>query len=138
MTEEFCLGCNRATALRDCGCPAGTAWRSVVRPLFIPLKAEYYRDFECGLKTTEYRRYGPRWNERTCKPGRSVVLSLGYAKRERLRGTVAAFVAEPLACLENHVVRELGALFPGLDWHAKIACISIELGERPSMRERER
>jgi len=65
------------------------------RPLFIPLKAEYYRDFACGMKTIEYRLYGPRWNERTCKPGRPVTLSLGYGKRERLHGRVAGLRCAP-------------------------------------------
>lgn len=61
------------------------------RPLFIPLKGEYYDQFECGEKDTEYRPYGQRWNERTCPPGREVVLSRGYGKARRLRGTVAHF-----------------------------------------------
>jgi hypothetical protein len=79
-------------------------------PLFIPLKAEYYREFACGMKTTEYRLYGPRWNERTCVIGRPVTLSLGYGKRERLRGTVAGFLAEPMVCLDSHTYREMRAL----------------------------
>jgi hypothetical protein len=28
--EEFCLGCNKPTAKRDCGCPAGSGWREPV------------------------------------------------------------------------------------------------------------
>lgn len=99
----------------------------IAKPLFVPLKAEYYRDFASGLKTVEYRLYGPRWNERTCRPGRAVTLSLGYGKRERLRGVVAGFDAPPLACLETYVMRDLVALFGGLEWHRKIACISIDL-----------
>lgn len=95
--------------------------------LFVPLKAEYYRDFEAGLKTTEYRLYGPRWNERTCWPGRPVVLSLGYGKRERLQGTVVSFIADPLACLDSHTYRELRALFGIEDTLTKIACIGIAL-----------
>jgi protein subunit release factor A len=27
--EEVCLGCNKPTAKRDCGCPAGTGWRRI-------------------------------------------------------------------------------------------------------------
>jgi hypothetical protein len=99
------------------------------KPLFIPLKAEYYNDFATGMKTTEYRIYGPRWNERVCRPGRPVTLSLGYGKRNRLHGTIAAFVAEPLWCLDRHVARELSALFTGTEGHTKIACIRIELGD---------
>ncbi len=49
------------------------------RPLFIPLKRQWFEAFSDGSKTVEYRRYGPRWNERTCTPGRPVVLSLGYS-----------------------------------------------------------
>ena len=68
-----------------------------MKPLFIPLKAEFYEDFENGLKDTEFRPYGPRWNERTCFVGREVVLSYGYGKRRRMRGVIAAFElsAEP-------------------------------------------
>ncbi|WP_428383671.1 hypothetical protein [Nevskia ramosa] len=61
--------------------------------LFIPLKTKFYREFERGDKTTEFRPYGPRWNERTCAIGRPVVLSMGYGKGQRLRGVVAAFSA---------------------------------------------
>jgi hypothetical protein len=57
-------------------------------PLFIPLRAEHFEAFAAWEKTTEYRAYGPRWNERTCWPGRPVVLSLGYGKRHRLIATV--------------------------------------------------
>lgn len=61
------------------------------RPLFIPLRREYFEAFERGEKTEEYRPYGPRWNERTCYPGRPVVLSLGYGKARRLTGIIRAF-----------------------------------------------
>jgi len=61
------------------------------KPLFIPLKTEYFRAFESGIKTTEYRRYGSLWNERTCRIGRRVVLSRGYGKQSRLTGTVVGF-----------------------------------------------
>lgn len=58
------------------------------KPLFVPLKTEYYEAFECGDKTIEYRAYGPRWNERTCWVGRPVTISCGYGKKRRLRGEV--------------------------------------------------
>lgn len=95
--------------------------------LFVPLKAEYFHDFATGLKTTEYRLYGPRWNERTCRPGRPVVLSLGYGKRNRLMGRVASFIADYRDCLDGATMRELSALFPASTGHTKIACIGIEL-----------
>ncbi len=61
------------------------------KALFIPLKTEHYRRFESGEKNWEYRRYGIRWNERTCRVGRPVTLSLGYGKRERISRTVHSF-----------------------------------------------
>lgn len=61
------------------------------KPLFIPLRREYFEEFRDGSKDTEYRLHGARWNERTCRVGRPVVLSLGYGKRHRLTGTVSSF-----------------------------------------------
>jgi hypothetical protein len=60
-------------------------------PLFIPLKTKFFEAFNNGSKTTEYRLYGPRWNERTCPVGRPVVLSKGYSKAHRLSGVITAF-----------------------------------------------
>ena len=59
-----------------------------MKPLFIPLKKEYFAQFEQGQKTAEYRLYGPRWNENTCLPGRPVTLSCGYGKQKRLKGSL--------------------------------------------------
>jgi hypothetical protein len=61
------------------------------KPLFIPLKSQFFDAFESGEKSVEYRLYGARWNERTCRVGRNVVLSRGYGKARRLRGTVVGF-----------------------------------------------
>ncbi len=61
------------------------------KPLFIPLSTEYYRLFESGDKTHELRKYGPRWNEGTCWVGRTVVLSRGYGKADRIAGVVSSF-----------------------------------------------
>lgn len=61
------------------------------KPLFVPLKTEHFEAFERGDKDTEFRLYGPRWNERTCHVGRKVVLSHGYGKTKRLYGIVASF-----------------------------------------------
>lgn len=60
------------------------------KPLFIPLRTEWYRQFEAGTKDTEYRAYGPRWNERTCRIGRAATVSHGYSGK-RLERKVAAF-----------------------------------------------
>jgi hypothetical protein len=63
------------------------------KPLFIPLKREYFEAFKVGQKHEEFRPEGPRWNARTCRIGRPVVLSLGYGKRERLAGRVVGYSA---------------------------------------------
>ena len=62
--------------------------RLIIKPLFVPLKREYYEAFRSGQKTTEYRKYGPRWNENTGYKGRSVILSLGYGRKHRLFGDI--------------------------------------------------
>lgn len=64
------------------------------RPLFIPLKREYFAAFERGEKTEEFRLLGPRWNEKTVWTGRAVVLSFGYGKARRLRGVVSSMRIE--------------------------------------------
>lgn len=64
---------------------------SEMRPLFVPLKAEFYHAFVAGSKTIEYRKYGKRWNEKTCPPGRRVTISNGYGKRNRRSGVVSTF-----------------------------------------------
>ena len=63
------------------------------KPLFIPLRREYFEAFKAGDKIEEFRPEGPRWNARTCRIGRPVVLSLGYGKGERLAGRVAGYSA---------------------------------------------
>ena len=55
------------------------------KPLFIPLRTQWFREFEAGTKQTEFRAYGPRWNERTCRPGRDAVISHGYSGKRLLR-----------------------------------------------------
>ncbi|MGA8094767.1 MAG: hypothetical protein WB823_10945, partial [Steroidobacteraceae bacterium] len=65
------------------------------KPLWIPLKTEYFLAFERGEKTVEYRLYGGPWTERTIVPGRPAVLGHGYSGR-RLSATVTK--------LEKHVM----------------------------------
>lgn len=66
------------------------------KPLFIPLKTEWFREFETGTKDTEYRAYGPRWNENTCRVGRPATISHGYSGK-RLSRVVAGFTKLPAA-----------------------------------------
>lgn len=57
------------------------------KPLWIPLKTEYFVAFERGEKAIEYRLYGGQWTERSVVPGRAAVLGHGYSGR-RLSATV--------------------------------------------------
>lgn len=82
-----------------------------MKPLFIPLKGEHYDRFERGEKDTEYRRYGPRWNEQNCPPGRPVILSRGYGKRHRLTGTVKQFQRQRVSHLPDRDREALQAIY---------------------------
>jgi hypothetical protein len=97
------------------------------KPLFIPLKTEYFDAFASGVKSIEYRQFGPRWNEKTCLIRRPVVLSCGYGKGRRLYGVITAF--EIKNWLEVEETRSIYC-FPCM-----IACIHIKLerenGEGP-------
>lgn len=50
-----------------------------VKPLYIPLRTRWFRAFESGDKRVEYRAYGTRWNETSCRVGRTAILSHGYS-----------------------------------------------------------
>lgn len=94
----------------------------VEKPLFIPLKTPYFEAFLRGTKNTEYRLYGPRWNERTCRIGRRVVLSLGYGKKARLAGVVSDFWKD------TSRTDDFKACYPGKA--GAMACIQIKLLKR--------
>ena len=64
-------------------------------PLFVPLKTRPYRDFEKGIKSTEFRPEGRGWNSKTCRIGRAVVLSHGYGKGERMTGKIVSYSSQP-------------------------------------------
>lgn len=95
-----------------------------MKALFIPLKREYYEAFVSGRKGNEYRKYGPRWNEKTCVIGRPVVLSLGYGKKNRAEGKVTAFAKTNQ--LTDDFKKCYGNTAPG----TFMACIGIKL-KRP-------
>jgi hypothetical protein len=85
------------------------------KPLFIPLKTQWFRAFESGAKSIEYRAYGPRWNEKTCRPGRNATVSHGYSGA-RLHRVVTGFeklhyaIAPPAA----------KEIYPNAEWIAAI------------------
>ncbi len=59
-----------------------------MKPVFIPLKHQYFEAFKSGHKKIEYRRVGGQFILSNCFSGREVTLSLGYGTRSRLQGTV--------------------------------------------------
>lgn len=61
------------------------------KPIFIPLKTQYYEAFVSGEKKVEYRKYGNRWNKEVCRIGRKVTISKGYGKQNRRSGVIVAF-----------------------------------------------
>lgn len=61
------------------------------KPLFVPLATVHFNAFDDGLKDTEMRVDGPRWNAATCQIGRRVILSKGYGKWKRISGKIVSF-----------------------------------------------
>lgn len=95
------------------------------KPLFIPLKTEYFDRFKSGEKTEELRLYGPRWNERTCTINRKVTLSKGYGKHDRLTGAIWKFKRQHGSTFGSTYQASILKIFGTLDiW---VACISITL-----------
>ena len=92
------------------------------KPLFIPLKREFFERFASGENKIEYRKYGKRWNEHTCKPGRRVTLSCGYGKQRRLSGVITEF--EFVSYWSDAVPLEVARIYM---FPANIACIHIEV-----------
>lgn len=96
-----------------------------MKPLFIPLNTKYFDAFADGRKTEELRRYGPRWNENTCKVGRDVVLSKGYGKKHRMTGRVWKFTRSHGSTFGRTYKAAILDVFGTLD--IEIACITIDL-----------
>lgn len=97
-----------------------------MKPLFIPLKREYFEMFARGEKTSELRLYGPRWNEKTCALGRAVVLSLGYGKQHRLTGCITGFQVCNASSFYGTTRASIQAIFGTLD--KPIAEIRLSVG----------
>lgn len=95
-----------------------------MKPLFIPLKREFYEAFKSGIKDTEYRKFGPRWNSETCRIDRPVVLSLGYGKKNRMNGVIKRFDISSEPTKTEVWEKCYGKPIPGV---TKAACIRIEI-----------
>lgn len=106
------------------------------KPLFIPLKTVWYRQFERGSKTEELRLYGPRWNERTCRVGRKVVLSKGYGKSERLSGEIWKFKKQHGTLFGSTYRAAIKSIFGTLDVDIAVISITMILPMDPAPRRR--
>jgi hypothetical protein len=98
----------------------------MTKPLFIPLKAEYFDAFVAGVKNTEYRPYGPRWNERVCAVGRRVILSRGYGIRRRSWGYIGVFLSLPLSAIPDEAAAAYRKCY-GANAPTQVACVQIGL-----------
>lgn len=93
------------------------------KPLFVPLKREYFNEFLRGEKTVEYREYTKRWDERNCYIGRPVTLSLGYGKQHRVTGCITSYNV-------YHINEVPQAKEVYGDRDINIAAIGIDIGEQ--------
>lgn len=93
------------------------------KPVFLPLAGAHYDDFESGSKDHEFRLYGPRWNENTCRVGRQVTLSRGYGKHKRMTGVITSFERIPFNQAPE-VARRIYVL-----WTGDIAKVGIKIIE---------
>lgn len=92
-----------------------------MKPLFIPLKKCWYEMFLTGDKNIEYRAYGPRWNEKTCFPGREALLSNGYTNKNSIQATVTSLDVIPL----DQAPEEAKDIYPNSEY---IAAINLDVG----------
>lgn len=93
------------------------------KALFIPLKTKWFEAFKSGEKTEELRLAGGRWNERTCRVGRPVVLSKGYGKGSRLQGEIWRFKVQHGSTFGSTYRAAIQEVFGTLD--VSIAVIGI-------------
>ncbi|WP_131667393.1 hypothetical protein [Psychrobacter pygoscelis] len=92
-----------------------------MKPLFCPLKKEYFLQFKNNEKTVEYRAYGKQWNEKTCTIGRLMNLSLGY-NGERILAVITNFTVininqAPQAAIDiyKHKTNQIACIGVSLD-----------------------
>lgn len=95
----------------------------IVRPLFLPLRTEFYDLFVAGHKRIEYRKHGPRWNAETCRVRRPVTISKGYGKANRKTGVIVGFEVSREPCQTAAWKTCYG------DDSSEAACISILLDD---------
>jgi len=75
------------------------------------------------MKQEELRRYGPRWDEKTCEVGREVTLSCGYGSKRRAKGIVTKFKKQHGTLFGSTYKDSILAVYGTLDIF--ISCIQI-------------
>ncbi|MFX4226482.1 MAG: hypothetical protein ACFHHU_00905 [Porticoccaceae bacterium] len=95
------------------------------KPLFVPLRTEFFELFENGSKCIEYRLYGDRWNENTCFEGRPITLSHGYGKQRRLHRHIKNFAKRLGSELPPEDQSAVISVYGRLD--VSLACIEVTL-----------
>jgi hypothetical protein len=96
-----------------------------MKPLFIPLKTEFYEAFQRGEKDSELRLYGPRWNERTCPVGRPVILSKGYGTQHRMQARMFGFHRRNAGTFGSTSRASIERLYGSLDVDIAEICLEI-------------
>lgn len=91
--------------------------------MFLPLKTEYYEAFKAGTKVEELRLYGSRYNEKTCVPGRVILLSKGYGKQDRMRGIISSFKKQNGNTFGSTYSADIRKIYGTLD--KEISCFGI-------------
>jgi hypothetical protein len=91
--------------------------------MLLIVRKTYWLEFRAGTKSVEYRRYGPRFNERVFRIDR--LLAIGYARDRRsprLLASVASFATRPVAELP-----EMLDIYPDMKPDGLIAEIGLAL-----------
>jgi hypothetical protein len=96
------------------------------KPLFIPLRAVHFAEFEAGTKTVEYRKYSPRWNLINVRVGRRATLSRGY-NGKRIYGVVTSAIACHSSALSEHDRAAVQSCYGG---DVQVICIGIKTDKK--------
>lgn len=79
------------------------------RPLFVPLKAQWFDLFAMGTKSWEHRIARRQWNGDQVQVGRRVTLSRGYGKHARLHGVITSVKLRTFDELTEELRADIGA-----------------------------
>jgi hypothetical protein len=91
--------------------------------MLIIVRQIWFEELRSGRKRVEYRRYGPRFNERVFWPGHPIAFAYRRDRvSPRLHGRVTSFATRPLAEMP-----EMRDIYPDMADDARIAAIGVEL-----------